>query len=177
MGSPLPKNEEERLRILQALKIMDTGADPVFEDLCRRAAQAYNAPIALISLVDRDRQWFKAEIGLGCTETGRDISFCSHAILADEPLIVPDASLDARFMRNPLVVGEPRIRFYAGAPLFYGENIRLGTLCIIDTEPRAREDVDLGLLRDLADRVSGELWVHQDSLENDYAKEEAQLAS
>lgn len=164
MPAPLPVNEVERLRILNALEILDTKPDAVFDDVCRTAAQAYGAPIALITLVSSERQWFKAEIGLGCSETPRDVSFCSYAILGDDVLIVPDATLDPRFRDNPLVLGEPNIRFYAGAPLFYGDKIRLGTLCIIDTKPRASESIDTSLLRSLADRVSGELWVHHQSL-------------
>lgn len=159
MPAPLPINEDQRLRILNGLQILDTAKNETFDALCQQAALAYDAPIALISLVDQHRQWFKSNIGLGCSETSRDVSFCAYAILQDAPLIVPDTLRDDRFKTNALVLGEPRLRFYAGAPLFYGDRIRLGTLCILDTRPRV-ESCDTTELTRLADRVSGELWVH-----------------
>jgi GAF domain-containing protein len=164
MSVPRPENEETRLKVLADLRVLDTEPQPSFDALCRRAAKAYAAPIAIISLVDRDRQWFKSQVGLSCQHTHREHSFCAHAILRDEPLVISDATQDPRFSSNPLVTGAPFIRFYAGAPLFYGDQIRLGTLCIIDTKPRALEHVNLTLLQQLADEVAGELWVHQESL-------------
>jgi GAF domain-containing protein len=164
MSSPIAKNEEARLKVLTGLGVLDTGPHPAFDALCQRAAKAYAAPIALVSLVDRDRQWFKSRVGLTCDQTDREFSFCSHAIMRDEPLMISDASKDPRFSNNPLVTGAPFIRFYAGAPLFYGDQIRLGTLCIIDTVPRSVDQIDLTILQLLADEVAGELWVHQEAI-------------
>jgi GAF domain-containing protein len=164
MSFPISENEETRLKVLAGLSVLDTEPHPVFDALCQRAAQAYAAPIALISLVDRDRQWFKSRVGLTCSQTEREYSICAHAILRDEPLIISDASQDPRFDSNPLVTGAPFIRFYAGAPLFYGDQIRLGTLCIIDTKPRPADRIDLSLLQLLADEVAGELWVHHEAV-------------
>ncbi len=114
-------------------------------------------PIALVSLIDADRQWFKSRQGLDACETGRDISFCGHAILQDDPLVVPDALEDPRFADNPLVTGEPKIRFYAGMPLRLSSGFRVGTLCLIDRKPRRLEPEDLVLFRDLARLVVREL--------------------
>ncbi len=161
MGFKTPENEDERLNVLRSLKILDTPSNPVFDEIAQRAARAYNAPIATITLVDRDRQWFKARVGLQASETPRDVSFCTHTILRNEPLVLLDTLADPRFSNNPLVVGPPYIRFYAGAPLYYGDQIRLGALCIMDTKPRAAESIDVDLLQNLADQVAGELWVHQ----------------
>lgn len=164
MSIPIPPNEEERLAVLAHLGVLDTSPEPALDALCERAAKAYAVPIALISLVDRDRQWFKSRIGLSCEQTDRKHSFCSHAILSDKPLIISDARKDHRFSGNPLVTGLPSIRFYAGAPLFYGDQIRLGTLCVIDTEPRSLDRVNPSLLQQLADEVAGELWVHHQAM-------------
>lgn len=161
MGYVIPENEEDRLGVLRNLKVLDTPSNPVFDEICQRAAKAYDAPIASISFIDRDRQWFKARVGMASTETPRNVSFCTYTILKDEPLVVLDAKADPRFSDNPLVVGPPYIRFYAGAPLFYGDQVRLGALCIMDHEPRTAESVDVDLLQRLADQVAGELWVHQ----------------
>lgn len=134
---PLPVDEEQRLLELHDFDILDTAADLSLDNLARLAAIMLDAPIALISLVDSDRQWFKARVGLEATETPRDISFCGHAIVSDDLFVVPDATVDERFAENPLVTGDPKIRFYAGAPLVTNDGLRLGTLCVIDREPRA----------------------------------------
>ncbi|WP_282189067.1 PAS domain S-box protein [Azospirillum sp. SYSU D00513] len=128
--------EHLRLAELRWYGILDTAATPSFDRLTRLASASLEVPIALISLVDGDRQWFKSRVGLQVCETGRDIAFCAHAILGDEVLVVPDARDDARFSGNPLVTGDPKIRFYAGAPLVSPSGHRLGTLCVIDTRPR-----------------------------------------
>src|SRR5690242_8510683 len=111
MQPPLPALEAERLAALLRLGVLDTEPEPAFEDVCRLAAQLCGVPIALVSLVDAERQWFKARVGLAATETPRDVSFCGHAIVSDEPLVVRDALEDPRFSDNPLVLGDPNIRF------------------------------------------------------------------
>lgn len=121
---------------LRGYGILDSPNEPVFDELVRSAARAFDTPIALISLLDEDRQWFKARHGLGPQQTPRTISFCTHAIQGSDVFVVPDATLDERFAANPLVVGEPNIRFYAGAPLGTPSGRRIGTLCVIDTRPR-----------------------------------------
>jgi PAS domain S-box-containing protein len=138
MPPPLPRNEPARLAALDDYRLLDSRPEPVLDGLVRVAAEICGTPIALISLVDRERQWFKARHGLeGITETPRDIAFCAHAILGDEPLEVADAREDARFAGNPLVRDEPRLRFYFGVPLANADGHALGTLCVMDREPRA----------------------------------------
>lgn len=134
---PDSAQERERLRCLQALNVLDTDAEPVFDALVAAAAAICDCPIALISLVDAERQWFKAAQGLdGVTETPREYAFCDHAIRQDDVLIIPNALEDARFCDNPLVLGEPDIRFYAGAPIIIDDTQHIGTLCVIDRKPR-----------------------------------------
>ncbi|NVK42756.1 MAG: sensor domain-containing diguanylate cyclase [Oceanospirillaceae bacterium] len=146
----VPMDEQTRLKTLESLNILDSLPEERFDRLTRIARRLFRVPIALVSLVDQNRQWFKSCAGLNVTETDRDISFCGHAILDDVPLIVPDASLDPRFADNPLVVAEPFIRFYAGCPLRAPNGQRLGTLCIIDSKPRELCAEDLQILQDLA---------------------------
>lgn len=149
--APKPVNEAERVAYLHALAVLDTAAEPLFDALTRAAATVIGVPIALVSLIDSDRQWFKSNLGLsGTTETSRDLAFCAHAILGDGLMEVPDAQLDARFEHNPLVTGGPRIRFYAGAPITLGNDLRLGTLCVIDQQPRVLSDTQRQVLRELA---------------------------
>jgi diguanylate cyclase (GGDEF)-like protein len=154
---PLPDGEPARLAALRSLRILDTAPEERFDRLTRLAKRLFGVPIALVSLVDEDRQWFKSVQGLEATQTPRAISFCGHAILEDELLLVPDASRDARFADNPLVVGAPEIRFYAGCPLKVPDGSRLGTLCLIDTDPREFDDDDRQLLRDLGRMAEQEL--------------------
>lgn len=161
MTYPVPANEAERLDILHGLDLLDTPHERAFEDLCQNAAETFGVPTALITLLDADRQWFKARVGFGACETSRDVSFCNYVVAEDTILIVPDARVDPRFASNSLVVGPPYIRFYAGAPLYYGDGIRLGALCIIDQKPRAAAEIDVAALKQLADRVAGEIWVRQ----------------
>ncbi len=152
-----PANEENRLNNLRSLNILDTSAEERFDRLTRLAKKMFNVPIALVSLVDENRQWFKSSVGLDAKETPRDISFCGHAILGDDILIIPDTKKDARFTDNPLVVGEPKIRFYAGCPLKYLDGSKLGTLCIIDSKPRTLIEEDTNALMDLAELAEHEL--------------------
>lgn len=133
---PVPFNEQKRLEVLNRYGIVDTPSDPAYDDLTSLACRQFSIPIALVSLVDSDRQWFKSHAGLDASETPRDLAFCAHAILKSEPLIVNDTMADPRFSDNALVMGEPHIRFYAGAPLVTAEGFRLGTFCLIDTVPR-----------------------------------------
>lgn len=153
----LPPDERTRLETLRALNLLDTAPEERFDRLTRLARRMFGVPISLVSLVDSDRQWFKSIQGLDATETPREISFCGHAILGDEILMVPDALEDDRFADNPLVVDAPNIRFYAGCPLKVHNGSKLGTLCIIDREPREFDEEDLGLLRDLATMAEQEI--------------------
>ena len=146
----LPKNEKKRLEALESLNILDTTPEERFDRFTRLAKKIFDTPIALVSLIDQKRQWFKSSFGLAVLETSKDISFCGHAILNDDIFIVNDTFEDDRFKDNPLVLENPHIRFYAGVPLFYNKDIKLGTLCIIDTKPRDFTKEDLEPLRDLA---------------------------
>lgn len=150
-------DETLRVHTLRELNILDTAPEDRFDRLTRLAKRMFNVPIALVSLIDSDRQWFKSSIGLPVSQTARSVSFCGHAILQNEAFVVPDASLDPRFATNPLVLGELHIRFYAGQPLKLGNGIVLGTLCIIDSVPRSFSDEDREALRDLAKIVENEL--------------------
>jgi GAF domain-containing protein len=136
MNAPVPRNEKKRLKVLWQYEVLDTVPEELFDDLTELAARICEAPISLISLVDEDRQWFKSRVGITVSETSRDVSFCAHAIAQKELFIVPDATLDARFAKNPLVTSEPKVRFYAGAPLITPDGYALGTLCVIDKVPR-----------------------------------------
>ena len=152
-----PINEAQRLDTLRSLHVLDTAPEERFDRLTRLAKRLFGVPIALVSLVDANRQWFKSCVGLDATETPRDISFCGHAILEDHILVVPDATADDRFHDNPLVTGAPNIRFYAGCPLTVVNGSKLGTLCLIDVNPREMSEDDLELLRDLARMAEQEL--------------------
>jgi PAS domain S-box-containing protein len=153
----IPDNEAQRLAALRALNVLDTPPEERFDRITRIAARLMDVPICLVSLVDANRQWFKSCVGLAARETPRDISFCGHAILESEALVIPDALAAPRFADNPLVAGEPRIRFYAGQPLSAVDGSRLGTLCLIDRKPRHMSAADLQALRDLAHMVEREL--------------------
>ncbi len=153
----IPENETERIQSLRALNILNTPVEERFDRITRMARRLFNVPIALISLVDGDRQWFKSSMGLDVRETPRDISFCGHAILEDDIMVVPDAHADKRFFDNPLVTDEPNIDFYAGCPIHALDGQVLGTLCLIDIKPRAMSAEDLEILRDLALIVEAEI--------------------
>jgi PAS domain S-box-containing protein len=152
-----PPDEQARLAALTALGILDTEPEERFDRITRIATRLFQVPICLISLVDEDRQWFKSRQGLDATETPRDISFCAHTILDSEPLVVEDTLADPRFRDNPLVVGDPRIRFYAGHPLCAMNGSRVGTLCLADRRPRHFDESEIALLADLSAMVESEL--------------------
>ncbi len=157
----LPTNEPFRLGSLRALDILDTVPEDKFDRLTRMAQRLFNVPIALISLVDSNRQWFKSCVGLSASETPREVSFCGHAILSDDVFVINNALEDERFADNPLVADDPKIRFYAGCPLKSLAGHRFGTLCIIDSQPREFDSNDLATLKDLAKTIEGELAITQ----------------
>jgi signal transduction histidine kinase len=156
-SAPLPENEERRLEALSAHAILDTLPEQAFDDVTQLASFICGTPIALVSLVDRDRQWFKSKVGLEAAETPRDVAFCAHAILQDNIFVVPDAHQDVRFHDNPLVTGGPRVRFYAGTPLKSVSGHSLGTLCLIDHQPRQLTDQQADVLRRLGRQVEAQL--------------------
>jgi diguanylate cyclase (GGDEF)-like protein len=153
----VPANEFERLAALDRYEILDSDAEPAFDRITAIAARTLGVPMAMVSLIDAERQWFKSRVGLADSQTSRDIAFCAHAILHDEPMVVPDAHRDTRFHNNPLVQGAPHIRFYAGAPLQSPDGFNLGTLCALDTQPREFSAEQIATLRDLAALVVDEL--------------------
>ena len=155
--APLPANESQRLDALRRLLILDTPPEERFDRLVAFAAQEFQVPTALISLVDANRQWFKACVGLDARETARDVSFCSHALDMPDVLVVPDAALDPRFADNPLVTGPPHIRFYAGAQLRLPDGLVVGTLCLIAPTPRGYDEVDRAIHLALRDLVVEEM--------------------
>ncbi len=155
--APIPPDEDDRLAALRALLILNTPPEQRFDRIVAFAAHEFDMPRAAISLVDADRQWFKAGIGLSGSESSRSESFCGHAILRDEPMVVPDALQDPRFADNPNVTQSPPVRFYAGAPLTLPSGHNVGTLCVFDEQPREMDEVGLAILSVLRDLVVEEL--------------------
>lgn len=155
--APIPADEDKRVAALHELHILDTAPEERFDKLTRIAATLFNVPVALVSMVDANRQWFKSTFGTNVCETSRDMSFCAHAILKHEVMIIPDALLDPRFAENPVVVNDPRVRFYAGCPLVLPDDSCIGTLCLIDVRPRVLDESEVKLLEDLAGLVRHEL--------------------
>ena len=161
MNVSLSLNEKRRLEVLWQYQILDTPPDEILDDLTELAAFICQTQKALISLVDERRQWFKSRLGVTETETSRDISFCTHAILQDEVMVVPDALKDVRFANSPLVTAAPFIRFYAGASLITPDGFALGTICVIDHEPHQLSSDQTKALRRLARVVMSHLDLHR----------------
>ena len=158
MKAPEPENDAARLNKLRCLDSLDTFSEEAYDDITFLAANLAETPIALITLVDQDRQWFKSKVGVEISETPRDHAFCAHAIRAPhELLVVTDAGADRRFSDNPLVTGAPGIRFYAGAPLLCSDGLALGTLCVIDRRPRTLTELQEQALRVLARQVVAQI--------------------
>ncbi len=156
-GASIPVDEEERLASLRALGILDTPAEERFDRITRMAQRVLGVPMAAVTFVDGDRQWFKSRQGLSASETPREDSFCAHVVVEDELMHVPDASADARFSDNPLVTGDPSIRFYAGSPIKGPDGANLGALCALDSQPRELSEDDRATLGDLAAMAEQEI--------------------
>jgi len=154
---PIPKDEPQRLASLFHYRILDTPPEEDFDNITAVAAQICDTPIALISLVDSERQWFKSRVGLTVAETSRDIAFCAHAIVQRDLFVVADATKDQRFEDNPLVTAKPKIRFYAGAPLVTPDDHAIGTLCVLDRVPRKLTPDQAEALRALSRQVMNQL--------------------
>jgi GAF domain-containing protein len=153
MSFPTGPNEEERLKILLQTGALTAGPDPALEEICAQARQYFEVPTCFVSLLDRNVQQIRAAQGSNLTETSRDVAFCNYTILTDDVFVVTDARADERFRNNPRVTGEPRIRFYAGAPLVYLKDIRLGALCLLDVRPRTFSRGDKAELVVFAERA------------------------
>lgn len=154
---PLPIKEDQRVALLHAMEVLDTPSSPNFDRICVIAREYFRVPIALVSFVDTNRQWFKARCGLDVTQTPREVAFCSFTILQDDLFIVNDTHEDERFRNNALVTGDPHIRFYAGAPITFSSGINLGSVCIIDRVPRRLDAAQRMVLKHLADIAVSEL--------------------
>ena len=171
--APIPLDEKDRLKSLDAYGVLDTLFEETFDELTRLASEICNTPIALVSLVAEDRQWFKSRHGLDAAETPRGLAFCGYTVLQDDLFIVPDASQDERFSDNPLVTHDPGIRFYAGAPIQGREGLRLGSLCVIDRVPRNLTDSQKSALRTLCRQVEAQLELRR--LAKDFSEEKRKV--
>lgn len=172
---PLPDREQERLELLEKLEIMDTAIEKNYDAITYLASHICQTPIALICFLDAHRQWFKSHLGLDAEETSRDLAFCSYTILGNELMTVKDAKEDNRFAHNPLVLDDPKIRFYAGVPLEVLPNLNVGTLCVIDREPRELSDEQIKCLKLLANEVISELQLRLKIKENEKLQKKERL--
>jgi len=175
--APLPKNEAARLSALKGLEILDTPEEEMFDEITKLASMICDAPISLVSLIDETRQWFKSHHGLKARETPRSLAFCSHAILGDELFVIPNAKRDNRFKNNPLVNGDPNVIFYAGIPLALDDQIKLGTLCVIDNKPRELNEEQLQMLRLLGKQTVRLLQMRKDRDKLEIEKRSAERAN
>lgn len=171
-AAPLPENEPERLQTLESYKLLDTDPEPRYDRIVRLASRACSTPIALFTLIDQDRQWFKARVGLNDSETARDISFCAHAVASNEVLIVEDATADRRFDDNVLVLKQPGIRFYAGVPVHGHNGQPIGTLCVVDLQPRTLTAEQRLILEELAHELELQIELHRQNLQQKVLAEE-----
>ena len=166
MKPEIPANEMQRLLALRRYEVLDTLAEQAYDDITQLAAYVAETPIALVSLVDEQRQWFKSKVGVTVAETSRDVAFCAHAILVpDDPLVVPDATRDRRFADNPLVTGELGVRFYMGVPLVTPDGYAIGTLCVVDRKPREPTPRQVELMKALARQVVTQLELNKHILD------------
>lgn len=161
-SAPKPRHETRRLNSLKSLNILDTLPEAEFDQITYLASQICNTPVAVISLVDENRQWFKSKIGLSASETSRDVAFCAHAILGTDVFIVPDATKDERFIDNPLVTGDTQVTFYAGAPLKSPDGLEIGAVCVIDHKPRQLTEPQVKALKMLSEQVTRLLRLRQE---------------
>ena len=183
LAPQVPTDEVERLDALRQLSLLDTPPDERFDRIVRLTAQIFDAPMATVSLVDKDRQWFKSKVGMDMSETPRQISFCAHAIMQDQVLVIPDARRDMRFASSPLVVNDPFVRFYAGRPL-RANGFKIGSLCVIDHKPRSFSGREIEMLHQLAILVEHEMelmatiqWQHKAlRAQEELAESQRQLA-
>ncbi len=165
-AAPLPHNEDERLKALSELELLDTLPEEVYDEVTKLASEICGTPIALLTLIDEKRQWFKSKQGLGVNEIHRDQAFCAHTILnPNEVLIVPDARYDERFFDNPLTTGEPHVVFYAGVPVKDANNNAVGSLCVIDSRPRELSEQKIESLKALAKLVNTHFELRQKKIE------------
>src|SRR3989344_2467671 len=162
--APIPKNELERIVSLNAIGILDTPPEERFDQLTRAATKIFKVPISTLTLIDANREWFKSCQGLDVTEGDRAISFCGHALVENKMLVVTDTTKDERFLDNPMVIGDPYIRFYAGVPIMSADGHRIGVFCIKDTKPREFSESDESVLRGLASWAELEINLHDTSL-------------
>ncbi len=176
MIAAIPKNEAQRLAALDRLELLDTEPEPEFDELVELAAAICGTPISLVTLVDDDRQWFKAVVGLDAVQTPREVAFCAHSILQSNLFVVTDAAADERFFDNPLVMGEPYIRFYAGMPISSPEGLPMGTLCVIDHEPRRLSTLQRDMLEMLAKQVNARIELRQQRKQLQAALREAEAS-
>ena len=154
MNFPTPENEQERVELLRKLDILDSLAESSYDFIVGVASRLFDSPVAFISFLDENRQWFKATVGLEVKETPREVAFCNYTILNENILVVEDMQQDDRFKNNPFVKDDPSFRFYAGFPITLGDDLRIGTVCVLDNKPRTFSENDKMLLKELAEHVT-----------------------